>query len=230
MTDLAITSARADGLTSKAQALRVLSRCGSARVLGSATVVALTMRLLVGGFGNADLLVSAATIALIGPVEWALHRSVLHASDDSWSSRRLGTGSGHRRHHQDPADLDWLLLSGTDAMAAVIGFGLLTAAWVSALTGALGTAVLGPVLTGWLLAVVALGHYEWIHLLIHTRYRCRTRWYRRLAANHRRHHHRNERFWLGVTTNTGDRLFGTIPATVGSVPISQTARTLDEGP
>lgn len=228
MIDRDTRSVRADGLTTKRHALRAFSPCGSARVLASAVIVVFGFRLLVGGFGVGDLAVGIVTLLLVGPVEWMLHRAVLHAPDDSWSSRRLGTGSGHRRHHQDPPDLDWLLLSGTDAIAAVAGFGMLTAGWVSALTAVLGTAMLGPVLTGWSLAVMALGHYEWVHLLIHTRYRCRTRWYRALAANHRRHHFRNERFWLGVTTNTGDRLFGTIPATASSVPTSATARSLDD--
>lgn len=228
MRDGDCASARADHLTTKRHTLRVFSRCGSARAFVSAALALLGLRLVVDGFGVADLVVGVVTLVLIGPVEWVLHRSILHAPDDSWSSRRLGTGSGHRRHHQDPPDLDWLLLSGADAIAAVAGFGLLTVGWVSALTAAIDTAMLGPVLTGWVLAVVALGHYEWVHLLIHTRYRCRTRYYRRLAANHRRHHFRNERFWLGVTTTSGDRVFSTVPASASSVPISATARTLDD--
>lgn len=220
------TAVRSDRLATKRQTLQVFARRGSARVFVVVAIVLASARLVVGGLGVGDLVVSGITLALIGPVEWVLHRAVLHAPDDSWSSRRLGTGSGHRRHHQDPTDLDWLLLGGVESIVAVAAFGLLTAGWVTVLTAVSGTATLGPFLTGWALAAAALAHYEWVHLLIHTRYRCRTRYYRCLAANHRRHHYRNERFWLGVTTNTGDRLFRTLPT--APVPISATARTLDE--
>ena len=221
-----VEGVRADGLTTKRETFRVFAWCGSARLFVSVAAVLTIARVLVGGLGVGDLVVGAITLGLIGPVEWVLHRGVLHASDDSWPSRRLGTGSGHRRHHQDPPDLEWLLLSGIDSIVVVAVFGLLTAGWTSAATLVSGTATLGPFLTAWALAAVALAHYEWVHLLIHTRYRCRSHFYRGLAANHRRHHYRNERFWLGVTTNAGDRLFRTMPGS--PVPISETARTLDE--
>lgn len=224
--DAASVEIRADGISTKREALRVFVGRGSARVFVAVAVVVASARLLVGGFGVGDLVVAAISLALIGPVEWVLHRGVLHAPDDSWSSRRLGTGSGHRRHHQDPPDLEWLLLGGIDAVVVVAAFGLLTAGWTAVVTTASSTATLGPFLTGWALSAAALAHYEWVHLLIHTRYRCRSRFYRGLAANHRRHHYRNERFWLGVTTNTGDRIFGTMPRS--PVPLSATARTLDE--
>jgi sterol desaturase/sphingolipid hydroxylase (fatty acid hydroxylase superfamily) len=74
--------------------------------------------------------------------------------------------------------------------------------------------------------VAAATHYEWTHLLIHTAYRPRTRFYARLSRNHRRHHYRNEGYWLGVTSNLGDRLLGTLPAADERVPLSATARTL----
>lgn len=224
--DLGTPAIRADGLATKRQAGGVFVRHGSARVFVTAAIVAMTARLVVGDLGVGDVVVSAITLVLIGPMEWLLHREVLHAPEDSWSSRRLGTGSGHRRHHEDPPDLEWLLLSGVDSVVVVMVFGVLTAGWTSVVTLVSGTASLGPFLTGCALAAVGLAHYEWVHLLIHTRYRCRTRYYRRLAANHRRHHYRNERFWLGVTMNTGDRLFGTLPRS--QVPISATARTLGE--
>jgi hypothetical protein len=47
-----------------------------------------------------------------------------------------------------------------------------------------------------------------------------------LARNHRRHHYRNERYWLGVTSNAGDRLMRTLPKADDDVPRSETARTL----
>jgi hypothetical protein len=73
---------------------------------------------------------------------------------------------------------------------------------------------------------VALAHYEWTHLLVHSRYRPKSRFYARLSRNHRLHHFRNERYWLGVTSNSGDRILRTLPRAKTDVPLSETARTL----
>jgi len=183
-------------------------------------------RLVVGDLAFGDLVVVAATAIAIGPVEWMIHRFLLHADDTAWTSRRLGTGSGHRRHHIDPPDLDWLLLAWTDAAVFIAAFGILTAMWTVPLAGLIGSSGLGVFLTALACAAVALLHYEWVHLLVHTRYRCRTPYYRRLALNHRLHHFRNEAYWLGVTTNAGDRLLRTYPAAKGDVPLTETTRTL----
>ena len=78
----------------------------------------------------------------------------------------------------------------------------------------------------WSAAAVGLLHYEWVHLLIHTRHRCRTRYYAALERHHRLHHYRNEHFWLGVTARSGDRLFRTMPDR-REVELSATARSLD---
>jgi sterol desaturase/sphingolipid hydroxylase (fatty acid hydroxylase superfamily) len=124
--------------------------------------------------------------------------------------------------------MDWLLLGGPDAVVfalAVAVFALLWAAPIVVATGASSVAMLTPVAAAW----VALAHYEWTHLLVHTRYRPTTRRYARLARHHRLHHYRNEDHWLGVTSNIGDRLFGTLPKDRADVPLSPTARTLQPG-
>jgi len=218
---------RADSLGTKRAVLGVFVRRGSARVFGLVAAAACVGRMIVGGVALADLLVIAATVVAIGPVEWGIHRYLLHADEAAWTSRRLGTGDGHRRHHIDPPDLQWLLLAGGDAAIFIGAFGVLTAIWTLPTAGLFGASGLGTFLTAWTCAAIALLHYEWVHLLVHTRYRCRTSYYRRLARNHRLHHFRNERYWLGVTTNTGDRLLRTYPAAKGDVPLSDTARTLD---
>lgn len=201
-------------------------RRASPRVLAVAAVVLLTLRTTVGGLGRGDLLVVAGTLVIAGPTEWIIHRLLLHAAPDAWTSRRLGTGHGHREHHLDPPDIDWLMLRGVDAGVFVIAFGAVTAAWTLPMLALTGSALAGPFLTAWTLAALGLLHYEWVHLLVHTPYRCRTRYYARLARNHRRHHYRNERYWLGVTTNSGDRLLRTYPADPSDVDLSDTARTL----
>ena len=200
---------RATDLGTRRETLGVLARAGSARVLGVAAILAGVGRLAVGGWGRGDLIVLAVTLVIAGPVEWIIHRFLLHAPEDAWTSRTLGTGSGHRRHHLDPPDIQWLLLGGIDAGVFIAAFGLVTAAWVVPLMWLTGSAVIGPFLTAWTLAALGLLHYEWVHLLVHTQYRPRTPYYRRLARNHRLHHFRNENYWLGVTTNSGDRLLGT---------------------
>lgn len=192
-----------------------------------ATLAILTGRVAVGGgVGRGDLTVAAVTVLIAGPVEWVIHRFLLHADEKAWSSRTLGTGAGHREHHFDPPAVEWLMLRGIDAFVFVVAFGAVTAAWTIPLLAITGSPLTGPFLTAWWLAAVGLAHYEWVHLLVHSRYRCRTRYYARLARNHRLHHFRNEHYWLGVTSNSGDRMLRTYPTDRAGVPLSPTARTL----
>lgn len=187
-------------------------------------------RLLAGEWGRGDVIVTVAIAVLVGPVEWVIHLYLLHASPDSWTSRRLGTGAGHREHHLDPPELRWLLLRGVDVAVFLVLLAMVTAAWAPLLVWLTGGHVLAGSFTAFTVTAVALAHYEWTHLLVHTTYRPRTRYYARLARNHRRHHYRNERYWLGVTSNLGDRLLRTYPSITGSVAVSGTARTLGDAP
>lgn len=217
---------RAGDLATKRSVARAFFAHGSPRVIVAAASVALIARFIVGSWSLADVLLTAITAALVGPVEWMIHLFLLHASDDSFAMRRLGTGRGHRQHHLDPHDLDWLLLRGVDAAVYVAVIAAFTALWSLPLLLVTGSATLGPYVTALVVAFAALGHYEWTHLLVHAHYRPRSRFYARLARNHRFHHYRNERFWLGVTSNVGDRLLHTLPADKSDVPLSDTARTL----
>lgn len=220
------TALRASDLSTKSETLRAYLERGSARVLIAATVVITAARIAIGGFGRGDVIVLVATVAVAGTIEWIIHRFLLHASEDAWTSRTLGTGAGHRQHHLDPPDIEWLMLRGVDAAVFVSAFGIITAAWTVPLMWITGSSMLGPFLTAWGLAALGLAHYEWVHLLVHTRYRCTSRYYGRLARNHRLHHFRNEHYWLGVTSNTGDRLLRTYPSDKSDVPLSSTARSL----
>jgi len=168
-----------------------------------------------------------ATLLLIGFVEWFLHLFLLHAPEDSARMVRFHTGSGHRRHHLDPNDVGWILLSWQDAAIFVMMLALWTAVWSLPVAALLGAPLAATYLTALLAAYIGMAHYEWTHLLVHTRYRPSSRFYKRLAANHRLHHYRNEHNWLGVTSNLGDRLLGTLPADKSDVPLSETARNLD---
>jgi hypothetical protein len=97
--------------------------------------------------------------------------------------------------------------------------------WAVPLMWLTGSSVLGGFLTAWILAAVGLVHYEFVHLMQHTRYRPRSRYYAGLTRRHRLHHFRNEHYWLGITSSIGDRLLRTDPAK-GDVPPSDTARSL----
>lgn len=222
---------RSDELRTKRQIARTFVAQGSPQMIIAFIAVAAVVRLMVGGWSWIDGTILVITLAATGIVEWVLHLYLLHASESAWTSRRLGTGSGHRRHHLDPPDLEWLLLTRADAIVFSVLIAVGSALWAVPAMWVLGSQVdgidlLAPTLTAILCAYLALGHYEWTHLFEHTRYRPKTRYYRRLVRNHRLHHFRNENYWLGITSNLGDRLLGTYPASKADVPLSETARTL----
>ena len=209
---------RVDQVHTKRGVWRAFFSQSSPRVLTSLVLATFAVRMIVGAgsWGWADLLVLLVTALAVGPVEWILHKHLLHAEPDSWPSRKLGTGGGHRRHHLDPPAIEWLLLRGTDARQYAVAIGMTTAAWsfvAVSLFGLLvgGQAVLAPMITAVLAAFAALWHYELTHLLVHTNYRPKTRYYRTRARHHRRHHFRNENYWLGITSSLGDRIFHTLP-------------------
>jgi hypothetical protein len=80
-------------------------------------------------------------------------------------------------------------------------------------------------LTGLAFYLVMSLRYEWVHFLVHTRYRPQSEYFRRLWRSHRLHHCKNEHYWFGVTMLGGDYLLGTAPDP-SDVPISETCRTL----
>ena len=221
--------ARADQLATRRATWRVFRRSPSGRVILPVVVALVAVRLLIGRWGWSDLAVVAAVGALTGPVEWTIHLHLLHASPDAWTSRRLGLGSGHREHHVDPPEIRWLMLPGLDAGIFLVVLGVWTLMWaplvVWAVTTAVGGAFVPPIVTALMVTAGGLGHYEWVHLLDHTRYRPRSRYYARLARNHRWHHYRNEHYWFGITSTIGDQVLRTSPDR-DEVPVSATAKSL----
>lgn len=225
------SNVRSVELRTKREVFAAFAGAGSPRVIAVACAAASTARLVVGRFGWIDVLLVVITAVMVGPVEWFIHRFLLHAPEKSFRMRTLQTGVGHREHHLDPPHLGWLLLSPIDAAVFTVMIAGFVASWAIPLLFVVDAVVadvsiLAGYLTGLALAYLSLGHYEWTHLLVHTSYRPRSRFYRRLARNHRLHHYRNENYWLGVTSNLGDRIMGTYPAEKTDVPLSDTARTL----
>lgn len=220
-----VRGVRADELTTRTATWRAFIRHGSPRLLLTAAAASVVVRVGLGDLQRSDVLVIVVTVVLIGPFEWIVHRHLLHAPSRSFRARRLGTGTGHAEHHRDPHDLGWLLLTWQDAAIFACGIGLLTASWSAPIGGAFGSSPQRAALSAWSVGLIALAHYEWTHLLVHTRYRCRSRYYRELARHHRLHHYRNEDYWLGVTTTWADRVAGTMPER-GDVSPSPTTRSV----
>ena len=218
---------RADELVTKREILTAFRAAGSARVMFVLIGGAAVARVAIGGWSWADAAILAVSLGLVGMVEWCIHLFLLHAPAGSMRMRVLKTGVGHRQHHLDPPELSYLLLGPIDTAVFGLMIAAGTAVWTMPAAFLLGEGgLVGAWLTGVLFAYLSLAHYEWTHLLIHTRYRPRTRYYRRLARNHRLHHYRNERYWLGVTSNVGDRVLRSYPRARSDVPLSATARSL----
>jgi hypothetical protein len=221
---------RANTLTTKRATAHTFLSTGSGQVVVPVVLATLVLRALLAVGGRtlnwADAVMVAVVVVMTGPVEWVLHGHVLHAPVESFATRRLGLGLGHRQHHLDPPEMQWLMLRGTEMVIFLGILAVFTVLWSLPLGWAIGGGLLGPYLTAFVVTAAAAGHYEWTHLLVHTAYRPRSRYYARLARNHRRHHYRNEHYWLGVTSNLGDRLMRTLPASDDSVPRSETARNL----
>lgn len=203
----------------------------SAQLLVGGTAVVIALRIGLGAVGFVrwslgDAVAAGIALVAVGPVEWFAHKVLFHAPASSRRSRLLGTGASHRRHHRDPTDLDWVVLHPSGARDLMVAVAVLVVAWSVPAGLATEASPIGPYLSALAIGWAAIANYEWTHLLVHSGYRPRSRFYRRLARNHRLHHYRNERYWLGVTNNLGDRLFATIPRHADAVPLSDTARTL----
>ena len=173
-----------------------------------------------------DVLAAVIVVSLVPVVEWVVHSRVLHAEPRKIGSWTVDFGAGHRNHHRYPNSIYGVVLAGGEAAA----FQLLDVLTVATVVGVpfayLGAPVVGPVLTGSVFAIASLFYYEWLHFLFHTPYRPKSTLYRRLKRNHRYHHFRNENYWLGVTSNVGDRLWGTYAVDGSDVPTSATVKTL----
>jgi len=186
--------------------------------IGALTVGFVGVRAFLGPAGWSDLAVLVAVIAFEPFIEWVVHSRVLHAKPRRVLGRtiELSAARGHRRHHEEPTNLDlvfvppWVLVYLAPGLSLAF-FGLIRPAHLAATALATGAAVLLV--------------YEWTHYLVHTSYRPRTRFYRRRWRNHRLHHYRNEGYWFGVTAAISDVVLRTCPR-AADVPVSPTVRTL----
>jgi hypothetical protein len=191
----------------------------SPRLLMAALLAALVVRATLPRLSPWDAAVVVIIAAGWPLLEWAIHVYVLHGKPVAGRTLDWDVPRKHRAHHRDPADprLVFIPLSGFAVALPVL---VALAALLTPNAALAATAVAG-------FLAFAL-HYEWVHFLVHTRYRPRGRIYSRLWHNHRLHHFRNEHYWYGVTMLAGDRLLGT-SASAQDVAKSPTCTLLEEG-
>ncbi len=209
-------------------AYREFMRHFSGWAVACAIALVLVVRVALGSFSWADLMGPVILVAAQPFVEWFIHRYLLHLKPFTLFGRTfdLYTAKAHRRHHKDPSSLDRTLLHSSEvtasmaliAVTAAPLFGGL-AAWIS------GQAFWPLYTTALLFSYIGLYRYEWSHFLIHTPYIPKTRFFRSIWRSHRLHHFKHEDYWMGVTSNFGDRVLGTFPDQK-QVKKSPTARTL----
>jgi hypothetical protein len=221
-----LTSKRAD-LTRLGACWREFMAHRSPRIALAAFLVALAGRVYVGQWSWRDLVPPLALIAAQPFVEWVIHKYLLHLPPFQLRGRtvELYGSIQHRNHHLDPADLDRVLLKPIEVLSFVVQIAITIALLTLAIGLPAGAPVLPLALTGAAFSYLGLFRYEWSHFLIHTPYVPQTRWYRTIWRNHRLHHFKHEGYWMGVSSNLGDRLLRTNPDQ-RSVQKSPTARTL----
>jgi sterol desaturase/sphingolipid hydroxylase (fatty acid hydroxylase superfamily) len=221
-----LTSKRAD-LTRLGACWREFRGHFSPRAVAAASALVVAGRLYVGQWSWRDLAVPLLLLCAQPFVEWVIHKYLLHLKPISIRGRRIELYGSiqHRRHHGSPSDLDRVLLKPVEVVGFLAQIAVVIAVLALVVDVAGGGPVLAPALTGLLFAYVGLFRYEWSHFLIHTPYVPRSRWYRSIWRNHRLHHFKHEDYWMGVSSNLGDRLLGTNPDQK-AVLRSPTARTL----
>ena len=199
----------------------------SPRAVLAATVVAVGARVYVGQWSWRDVIPPLALLAAQPFVEWVIHKYLLHLPPFELRGRKVELYGSiqHRNHHLSPSDLDRVLLKLIEVTSFIVQIAIAIAVVTLAVALPLGAPVLPLALTGIVFSYLGLFRYEWSHFLIHTPYVPRSRWYRTIWRNHRLHHFKNEGYWMGVSSNVGDRVLGTNPDQ-RTVPRSPTARTL----
>jgi len=190
----------------------------SPRVLLVVTAVTVVTRLALGDWSRWDAAIVLGIAAFWPLQEWLIHVFILHYRPVTVLGRTLDfpVPQSHRAHHRDPWNIDILFIPSHVFLYAIP---LQVALWVAL------TPTLPLAFTGLAASYVLTLHYEWVHYMVHTRYRPTWWLYDRLWRNHRLHHCKNENYWYGVTMLSGDRLLRTAPA-LGDVSTSATCRTL----
>jgi len=224
-----------DRLTSERDDLKSLGNCYrefmhhfSGQAVAAAIVIVGAARIAVGDFTWRDIATLVIVLAIQPFVEWFIHTYLLHLKPFEVAGKKIDlyTAKAHRRHHKAPSVIDQTLLHPQEILGSMFLIAI-TSAPLIALVVALptGGALLPVYLSSLLWNYVGLYRYEWSHFLIHTPYIPKTRFFRSIWRSHRLHHFKHEDYWMGVTSNFGDRVLKTFPDQK-TVKKSPTARTL----
>lgn len=192
----------------------------SPRVLLIWAFAALVAKIVIGEWTWSNLLIAVIIVAAQPFVEWVIHTSLLHAKPVELKGRSFDTivARDHRLHHSDPRDIPLIFIPNRWVIYLVV----IATAISAVIPGA------GNKASAWLVFSLCALTYEWVHFLIHTDYKPKTRLFRHVYSSHRLHHFRNEKYWFGVTNDLGDRVLGTAP-NKEDVPVSKTARDIVNG-
>lgn len=174
-------------------------------------------RVFIANWSWLDLLVATFVVVIWPIVEWVVHVMILHARPRKIFGYSYDPlfAQIHRAHHRDPYHPSFGIVppaSLVQYFLLIPGVLFLLLRWPR------------PITMGAMVATMAF-RYELWHYLIHSAYKPKSKWFRRLRDEHWRHHFQHEGYWFGITTRGGDVLFRTNPDPK-TIPRSPTARTL----
>ena len=203
-------------------AFREFSQHTNPRILAGLVAISMVGRLWVGGLSLWDAVIPLVLLALWPFQEWAIHVFILHMKPvkiGPWTFDPL-VARTHRYHHEHPWEIPrvFVPIKVTLMLVPVViaVWWLVTPTWSLFWTGMTCYTIMGLL-------------YEWTHYLIHSRYRPKSAFYKKLWQHHRWHHCKNEHYWFGVTMTAGDQVLGTAPDQK-DVESSPTCRNLGVGP
>jgi sterol desaturase/sphingolipid hydroxylase (fatty acid hydroxylase superfamily) len=197
-------SEKSRGGVTLAQAAWSFVEIHSLQLLFAGMASILTLRVVLGGWTTWDAVIIAGTVAIWPFQEWFFHAQLLHLEPIHLFGRTFEPifVKTHRTHHYHPRELGSGVVNFYFVTIYLLGLPMV---WHFGLP-------MAPALTGVATSLVLLFAYEWVHFLIHTTYKPKSRWFSILWRNHRLHHFKNEHHWYGVTTILADAALGTRPA------------------
>ena len=136
----------------------------SPRVLAVATAATVGVRLALGDWTLWDGAIVLGIVAFWPLQEWLIHVFILHYKPVTVLGRTFDfpVPRSHRAHHRDPWNIDILFIPSHVFLYAIP---LQLALWI-------GLAPTLPLAFTGLATFYALTlHYEWVHYMVHTRYR-----------------------------------------------------------
>lgn len=175
------------------------------------------LRIYIANWNWRDLWVGLFILAIWPIVEWVVHVHILHARPRKIFGLTYDPlfAQIHRAHHRNPYHPHY----GIVPVATLVQYCLL-------IPGVFFVFIVWPrPLTMGAVAATLAFRYELWHYLIHSAYKPKSKWFRKLRDRHWWHHFQHEDYWYGITTTAGDVLLGTNP-NPKDVPLSPTVRTL----